>query len=147
MLGEEIKEKDVMPGCVEGLLVIGGIGMSCVGTVSWKLECGKMLVINYSVSYNDSSYFDCYSTGDLCLTVCRQCDNSDSGHSVSHKFKRGSEATLCLQDDEDYVVTAKVNWLSKCGPVDQYKMFATVRVFPRQVEKWDQGLKKKYSIQ
>eukprot|EP00090_Calanus_glacialis_P003979 TRINITY_DN12970_c0_g1_i1.p1 TRINITY_DN12970_c0_g1~~TRINITY_DN12970_c0_g1_i1.p1 ORF type:complete len:145 (-),score=35.78 TRINITY_DN12970_c0_g1_i1:109-543(-) len=141
-----------MPGGVEGLLVTN----VPIGTVSWLLGHGKMLVISYNY---------CYETGGfLCLTVCRQCDNSDwarkvlegvnggdqpkcnpedgtlpnIGHSVgSGRVAKNSEATLCLQDDQDYVVTAKVKM------VDKGKMFAEVRVYPRQVERWEEGLRKK----
>eukprot|EP00090_Calanus_glacialis_P003980 TRINITY_DN12970_c0_g1_i5.p1 TRINITY_DN12970_c0_g1~~TRINITY_DN12970_c0_g1_i5.p1 ORF type:complete len:684 (-),score=168.51 TRINITY_DN12970_c0_g1_i5:109-2160(-) len=146
------KQRDVMPGGVEGLLVTN----VPIGTVSWLLGHGKMLVISYNY---------CYETGGfLCLTVCRQCDNSDwarkvlegvnggdqpkcnpedgtlpnIGHSVgSGRVAKNSEATLCLQDDQDYVVTAKVKM------VDKGKMFAEVRVYPRQVERWEEGLRKK----
>ena len=137
-----------MPGDVEGLLVTD----LPIGSVSWLLAHGKMLVI----SYNNNGIYSC-----LCLTVCRQCDNSDwvrkgylggdqpkcnpyrgtmpnIGHSVgSWKVASNSEATLCLQDDQDYVVTAKVQ------VVGEAKIFAEVRVYPKQVGMWEEGLRMK----
>ena len=149
-MGKEVdKQRDVMPGGVEGLLVTS----HSIGTVSWLLGHGKMLVISYHKFYDVCGF--------LCLTVCRQCDNSDwatkgvkggaqpkynpyrgilpnIGHSVgSGRVDKNSEATLCLQDDQDYVVTAKVK-------MDDYRnVFAEVRVYPRQVERWEEGLRKK----
>lgn len=141
------KQRDVMPRDVEGLLVTDE--MCAVGSVSWLLGHGKMLVVTYT------------SAGYLCLTVCGQCDNSDwvtkgrekgdqpkcdpwdgtlpnIGHSVwSGRVDKKSEASLCLQGDEHYIVTARV----KMG--DRQKMYAEVRLYPRQLELWEEVLRKK----